>query len=189
VSLDGFPRRTLRADQLLHRIHRLGVHPWWFSRDGSGRFDPVGTDHGACYLAERPIGAWIEVFRKRMLLPEEEVAARALLSVRLGRTVRLADLTSRRALAFGVTAAVGAAEDYSAGHRFAVEALAAGFCGVRYWVRHDPAQQLYGFALFAPAGTPDPGDPLWPADGSGPIPELLTREARRVFGYRVLPTP
>jgi hypothetical protein len=50
----------------------------------------------------------VEVFRKRLVVAEAEVAERALLSVTLGRDLRLADLTSRRALAFGVTASLGA---------------------------------------------------------------------------------
>ncbi len=88
------------------RIHRATLGPWWFSSDGSGRFDPTGGHQGACHLAEQPLGAWIEVFREQMLLAEEEVHARSLLSVALGRDLRLADLTSRRALAIGVTASV-----------------------------------------------------------------------------------
>jgi len=95
VTLERFPRRTLRATHTLYRIHREPV--WWFSSDGGGRFDPVGTGMGACYWAERPLGAWVEVFRKRMLLTEAEIAGRRLCSVTLGRDLRLADLTSRRA--------------------------------------------------------------------------------------------
>ncbi len=184
----GFPRRTLRGDREIHRIHRTEKDPWWFSADGSGRFDPVGTEMGACYLAERPLGAWIEVFRRRILLAEAEVRGRALLSTRLGRDVRLADLTSRRALQFGVTASLGANDYYADGQAFAADAVAAGFAGVRYLVCHDPSQQLYGVALFASAG-PSSSDTNWPADGDGTIPSELVAEASRLFGYRVLPTP
>jgi hypothetical protein len=182
VNLRGFPRRTLRGDRASYRIHKAAQGPWWFSGDGSGRFDPVGSGHGACYLTERPLGAWIEVFRKRMLLAEEEIAARALFAVQLGRDLRLADVTSRRALQFGVTASVGAGESYAAGHELAAAACAAGFDGIRYLVRHDPAQKLYGYALFGPAGD-------WPAGTGAPIPDALVDEARRRFHYRVLPTP
>jgi RES domain len=189
VNLRGFPRRTLRGDRAIHRIHKALHSPWWFSDDGSGRFDPVGTRRGACYLAESSIGAWIEVFRKRMLLAEEEVTGRALFTVQLGRDLRLADVTSRRALEYGVTASVGAGESYGVSHRFAADALAAGFDGVRYLVRHDPAQKLYGFALFGPAGALDPHDSPWPAGTEVPIPDALVDEARRLFRYRVLPTP
>lgn len=73
MSLERFPRRTLRGDRTVVRVHRASLGPWWFSSDGSGRFDPTGGEVGACYVAEHPLGAWIEVFRKRMLVAEEEV--------------------------------------------------------------------------------------------------------------------
>jgi RES domain len=184
VSLDGFPRRTLRGDRTVYRIHRSDTGAWWFSSDGSGRFDPVGTGRGACYLAERPLGAWVEVFRKRMLLSEAEVAGRSLLSVELGRDLRLANLASRRALGFGVTASLGADQDYGDSQAFAVQAAAAGFDGIRYLVRHDPGQRLYGLAVFG-----DAGEPGWPEAHDGPIPGDLVTDAARVFGYRVLPRP
>lgn len=184
----GFPQRNLRGAREIYRIHRADKRPWWFSSDGSGRFDPVGTGRGACHLAELPLGAWVEVFRRRMLLAEAEVRGRALLSVKLGRDLKLADLTSRRALQFGVTASLGANEAYADSQAFAVNAVEAGFAGVRYLVRHDPAQQLYGIALFSEAGAPKAGAD-WPADGDGALPGELVAEASRVFGYRVLPTP
>ncbi len=188
-ELKGFPRRTLRGDRTVYRIHRAAKMAWWFSSNGSGRFDPVDTGLGACYVAESALGAWVEVFRKRMLLAEDEVAERALLSVELGRDLRLADLTSRRALGFGVTASLGADERYDDSQAFAVDAAQAGFDGIRYLVRHDPAQQLYGIALFAPAGAPDPTDRGWPPHGDGAIPDDLVAEAGKRFGYRVLPVP
>ena len=186
TSLRGFPRRTLRGDVTLYRIHRAGRRPWWFCEDGSGRFDPVGTGHGACYLSTDPLGAWVEVFRKRMLVAEEEVLGRALFSVALGRDLRLADLTSRRALEHGLTATVSASEDYGPSQRFAAAALEAGFAGVRYLVRHDPAQKLYGVALFAPAGD---ADARWPEGDDGPVPAELAQRAVREFRYRILPAP
>lgn len=188
MSLKGFPRRTLRGERTIYRIHTSGRAPWWFSAGGDGRFDPVGTGTGACYLAEAPLGAWVEVFRKRQLLPEVEIAERSLLAVALKRDLRLADITARRALSFGVTASLGADEQHEESQTFAAQALADGFDGVRYFVRHDPAQKLYGVALFAQAGTPDPADPRWPPDSKA-IPDSLVRDAERVFGYRVLPTP
>jgi len=189
VTLERFPRRTLRGTRVLHRIHRADRWPWWFSSDGSGRFDPIGTGLGACYLAERPLAAWVEVFRKQMLLVEGDVLPRALLSAELGRDLRLADLTSRRALGFGVTAALGADEHYDDSQAFAARAAQAGFDGIRYLVRHDPAQRLYGIALFGPPGAPDSADPDWPHQRDGPLLEDLVAEAVRRFGYRVLPEP
>lgn len=189
MNLERFPRRTLRGDRPLHRLHRSGREPWWFSEDGSGRFDPVGTGSGACYLAEQPLGAWVEVFRKRMLIAEPEIRTRSLLSVRMERDLRLADLTSRRALGFGVTAALGADERYEPSHAFAVAAFRAGFDGVRYLVRHDPSQRLYGLALFGTAGATAANDPRWPAGDDGELPDELVDAARKAFGYIVLPEP
>jgi len=188
VELEGFPVRTLRGDRLLYRIHRTTNGPWWFSGGGGGRFDPVGTELGTCYLALRPVGAWIEVFRKQMTLAEAEPRERSLWTGTAGRDLRLADLLSRRALRYGVTASVGANEHYDASHAFAADAARAGFDGIRHLLRHDPAQRLVGIAVFAKAGAPDPGS-AWPAGNDRPIERALIGEAESSFGYRVLPTP
>jgi hypothetical protein len=181
---------TLRGASALYRIHRAVNGPWWFSQDGSGRFDPVGSGFGACYFGTAPLSAWVEVFRKPLLLAEETVLTRALFSAELGRDVKLADVTSRRALGYGITATIGAGDDYGPSHAFAAEAVTAGFGGIRYLVRHDPAQKLYGIALFGPAGAPDHADPRWPAGiDERPIPEPLVQDAVKRFGYRVLPRP
>jgi hypothetical protein len=187
VTLERFPRRTVRGDAELHRIHRRDRGVWWFSGDGTGRFDPGGTGLGACYLAERPLGAWVEVFRREIVLSELAVRERSLSTVKLGRDVRLGDLTSRRALQFGATASLGASEDYTASHHFAVRLMQSGFGGVRYFLRHDPAQRLYGIALFGEPGESGPADAAAVADT--PIPDELVEEADARFGYRVLPTP
>jgi RES domain-containing protein len=189
VRLERFPYRTLRADRPVYRLHRAAREAWWFSADGSGRFDPVGTDGGACYAAYEPLGAWIEVFRKTTLIAEAEVTARILTELRTGRDLRLADLLSRRALGFGVTASLGADEDYGASREFAAAAFAAGFDGVRYRARHDPALRLTSVALFGSPGVPAASDASWPPGVSVPIPDELLADAARRFGYRVLPTP
>jgi hypothetical protein len=193
VTLQRFPQRTLRGDREIYRIHRFqrlsGNTGWWFSFDGTGRFDPVGTGNGSCYFAERPLGAWVEVYRRRMLLAEAAVTDRWLMSVRVGRDLRLADLTSRRALKFGVTASLGANERYDASQAFAADALGAGFVGIRYLVRHDPAQKLYGIALFGEAGEQPDNDQAEESILDHPIPDELIAEARRRFGYRAVPRP
>jgi hypothetical protein len=193
VTLERFPRRTLRADHEIYRIHRFrrpsGNTRWWFSFDGTGRFDPVGTGKGTCYFAERPLGAWVEVYRRQMLLAEAAVSDRWLMSVRVGRDLRLADLTSRRALQFGVTASLGANEQYDASQAFAADALGAGFAGIRYLVRHDPAQKLYGIALFGEAGEQPDNDQGEASILDHPISHELIAEARQRFGYRVVPRP
>jgi hypothetical protein len=193
VTLGRFPQRTLRADREIYRIHRFqrpsGNTGWWFSFDGTGRFDPVGTGKGSCYFAERPLGAWVEVYRRQMLLAEAAVTDRWLMSARVGRDLRLADLTSRRALQFGVTASLGANEHYDASQAFAADAVGAGFAGIRYLVRHDPAQKLYGIALFGEAGEQPVNDRAEASILDHPIPDELIAEALRRFGHRVVPRP
>ena len=189
MNLEGFPYRTLRGDRPLYSLHRAAREAWWFSADGSGRFDPVGTDAGACYAAYEPLGAWIEVFRKAMVIAEADVSARILSELRAGRDLRLADVLSRRASSFGVTASLGADEYYGRSHEFAAAAIAAGFDGVRYRARHDPAVRLTAVALFAPADAPEPSDATWPPGVSVPVADELIEDAARAFGYRVLPAP
>jgi hypothetical protein len=68
-------------------------------------------------------------------------------------------------------------------------AIGAGFDGVRYRARHDPALRLTSVALFAPAGAPAPTDHTWPPGVSVPVPDELIEDAARTFGYGVLPAP
>jgi RES domain len=124
-----------------------------------------------------------------MLLAEAAVTDRWLMSARLGCDLRLADLTSRRALQFGVTASLGANEQYDASQAFAADAVGAGFAGIRYLVRHDPAQKLYGIALFGEAGEQPANDRAEASVLDHPIPDELIAEALRRFGYRVVPRP
>ena len=72
----ALPRRTLRGDAELYRIHHRERGPWWFSSDGAGRFDPTGTGLGACYLADRSLGAWVEVFRRETQLSKRAAGDR-----------------------------------------------------------------------------------------------------------------
>ncbi len=185
----GFPRYTLRGTRQLHRIHQHQNWPWWFSSLGDGRFDPVGTGRGACYFADRGLGAWVETFRKQMKWADQDIRARHLQMVALGRDLRLANLISRRALRFGVTATIGADEEYDESQDFARKALREGFDGLRYLVRHDPSQRLVGIALFGPEGEAGHGDPDWPLGVDGAIPPDILAEAQRAFGYEIVPTP
>ena len=188
--LDGFPARTWPAGRALYRIHRSDRGAWWFSADGKSRFDPVHAPGvGACYLAQEPLGAFIEVFRTRLELDlDEDIAARRLARVQFDHDLRLADVCSRRALAFNVTAEVGAGGDYGLSQKLASDAAAAGFDGVRWWVRHDPAQRLVGVALFGAKGS-RAADTSLPEPVSRELDDRLLNEARRKFGYRALPRP
>lgn len=188
---ESFPQRVWPRGRALARIHHGERSVWWFSSDGNGRFDPVGIPGlGACYLATDSLGAFVEVFRTRMEIDVADIARVRLGLVTLDRDLQLADLCSRRALRYGVTAELGADGNYIASHAFATAAAATGFDGVRWWLRHDPAQKLVGLALFGPAGAPGDADrERWPVGETYELGEQLLMSARRRFGYRVLPLP
>jgi hypothetical protein len=182
AGLAGFPGfRSSRAS--LYRIHRARRSPWWFSSDGSGRFDLApASGRGTCYLAREPAGAFLEVFRFWVLVPEEEVRVRRIARLPVP-PVLLADCTSGRSRAFGVTGEIHTTADYEMTQLWAAAFAAASFDGVRYLLRHDPGQRLNGVALFGAAGSPS-----GPQPGGVPIGRQLIAAMERRFGIRVLPT-
>lgn len=181
ADLAGFPSVRLRRDAELFRIHRADRSPWWFSDDGSGRFDLEG-DQGTCYLARTPLGAFVEVFRRVNLVGEPMIAARRLARLSPPQGGRLADCTDPVARRYGVTAAIHSQPEYALTRAWARALAAAGFVGVRYLLSHDPAQAEVGTALFGPAGEQD-----HPIADDGPIPTATIAEARLRFGLAVLP--
>ena len=185
VDVDRIPRRVLTAGTPLYRIHGARYSPWFFSSGGVSRFDPIAASgRGACYWAEHPLGAWVESFRTRMLLSEDEVRLQSLSSLELTRPVVVIDLADRRALAAGVTVALTAGADYAESQAIAsmLQGLVA---GVRWRVRHDLAQELIGVALFGPRGSHADAE-LGHATTARIGPQLI-RAAEDAFGYCVLP--
>jgi RES domain len=166
---------------VLYRIHRCDRSPWWFSSDGSGRFDLL-DGRGTCYLAEQPVGAFVEVFRRDAVIPEAEVAVRCLAELELGAS--LADCTVEAARAFGVTAALHSQPEYDLTRTWAQAFADAGFGGLRYRLAHDPSAQQLGVAVFGEAG-----EGSAPIRATEPIAPELVEEARVRFGLLVLPTP
>jgi hypothetical protein len=191
VTLDParLPRKTLRAGSRLYRIHRARNGPWFFSC-GPGRFDPTGVaGRGARYWAEDELGAWIEAFRTRMLLAESELAQRRLSIATLSADTVVSDLTVRRALRAGVTAAISTGADYRESQALA-DALQGKRAGVRWRLRHDLRQELVGVAWFGgqgPAASTAVVD--LPPTQTREIPAELIADACRAFGYEVLPNP
>jgi len=150
VSIDfaRLPTRTLKPGTTLHRIHRQP--PWYFDASPTGRFNPAGQPRrGACYWAERPLGAFVEAFRTAMALTEADVAARSLSTIVLEHELVVANLTVKRALAAELTTAA----DYTAPQQLACD-LQGTLEGIRYRMRHDLSQQLIAVAWFGPAGRP-----------------------------------
>jgi hypothetical protein len=182
-DLAGFPAYHLEPTRILYRIHRKGRSPWWFSNDGAGRFDLSG-DQGTCYVAERPIGAFIEVFRTGTLIPEAEVQLRLLASLRISSEATLADCTAGKSRRFGVTAAIHSQPEYDLTRAWAQAFADAGFDGVLYRLSHDPSTSELGVALFGRAGEQDLA-----IGSSGPIAPETVEEARARFGLLVIPAP
>lgn len=183
ADLRGFPGYALPPDRVLYRLHRCERSPWWFSNDGSGRFD-LEDNQGTCYLAAEPVGAFIEVFRTRTVIPEAEAAVRCLAELQPANATMLADCTAEAARAFGVTASLHSQPDYELTRAWAKALADAGFGGVRYRLAHDPSARQLGVALYGAAG-----EGTAPVRDTGPIPPDVLDEARRRFGLLVLPTP
>jgi len=181
ADLAGFPAIILPARRVLYRIHRGDRLPWWFSSDGSGRFD-LPEPRGSCYLTEEPLGAFVEVFRDTMIVSQLVVEARRLSRPRVARRVRVADCTSRRARSFGVTAGIHSSPEYRVTQAWASAFTAYGFDGIRYLVSHDPAQRCVGIALFGRSGAV-----RGRAASTVAIPEDLIRTAADEFGILVVP--
>lgn len=182
------PRRTLRPGTLLYRIHRREHGCWFFDGSGAGRFDPVATEGcGACYWSEQPLGAWVEVFRTRRLIPSGEIDNRCLAVAEVMQPMVVADLTSRRALAAGVTAATTAGHDYSEAQAIA-DLVQGDRAGIRWRLRHDLVQRLIGVAIFGPERSTNAPQVVSDADSES-IPQDVIDEACRLFRYEVLPDP
>jgi hypothetical protein len=185
ADLAGFPRYRLRAGTTISRIHSRGRDPWWFGNDGSGRFDLSGA-YGTCYLAQRAEGALLKVFKDFTLISEADIQRRHQFETEMERDRPLANCCAPSAGRFGVNAELHSTANYSLTQAWAEAFRAAGFQGVRYFLRSDPSALLVGYALFDLAGAPAEGG--WPNGISSPI-SAETIDAAERRGLRFLPTP
>lgn len=185
-ALRSFPAFELPAGTALARIHRRDHGPLWFRHDGEGRFD-LPPPRGTLYAAAAPLGSYLEVFRHLRLVPREEIDARRLSTLAPHRALRLADCTSRRTRAFGLTGALHTTPAYGETQVWAAAFAVAGLDGIRYLVRHDPAQRLVGYALFGAAGDAPAAGGDWEVASTTAIPGSLLREVEDRFGLSALP--
>jgi hypothetical protein len=200
LTPDGLVARRVAAGTSWYRLHRAALAPLYFGGANVGlRFNdpgpgaahplapppPTGAapDAGGyrvCYFGRSPEAAFVEVFFRRLpsvAVAWSELAARALVEVRLARDVTLVCLAGPGLLRLGVSADVVAGRDYAP-----AQAVARGlwrhparFDGLEYPTRHDTGER--SVALFdraadavppgaAPAGavvrstTLDPRGPL-----------------------------
>lgn len=152
ANLAGFPAVGPPAG--LVRVCRATQATWWFSADGSGRFD-LSPPAGTCYLATDayaaireatrlgPVStAWVRARELRKVAPPDASA-------------RLAATTRTAAGRFGVTTDLATAVPYDLPRRWAAAFQAQGFDGIRHQLRHDQRARPSGVALFGPAGAGD----------------------------------
>jgi len=157
--------------------------PWLFDTGPGGRFNL--PDAGACYLAEEPLGAFVEKFGRLLrpggVIPEPLVNAQRLSRLRPPR-VNVVDLTDPRVLGLvGLTAAIHTTTDYALTQGWAKALRSAGYEGIRYKARHDPRGQLVSIALFGM------GEALPALAETAAVPIDLIHEASATFAITVLP--
>jgi hypothetical protein len=186
TDLSNFPVADVASGASLWRIHPRQYDPIWFGSDGRSRFD-LAAPEGTCYLAEDPLGAFVEVFRDTTTLASGDLALRRITQWRVLRDIRLADCSHRLARSFGVTAALHSSPDYRVTQDWARAFAAAGFDGIRYLVSHDPAQKLAGVALFGAAGEPADNGEFGSLDSAN-IDDTLIDRAVKELGFKVIPS-
>jgi hypothetical protein len=167
----------------LWRIHVADVAPWFFDVGPAGRFNLA--DSGTCYLAEEPMGAFVEKFGRLLrpggVIPEPLVNGQRLSGLRPPKA-NVVDLTDPTVLGLiGLTAEIHSTSDYNLTQGWALTFQEAGYDGIRYKARHDPRGHLTSIALFGS------GKPPRSAAKTTTVPVDLIHEASTTFAITVLP--
>lgn len=155
ASLRGFPASPVPAR--LVRVCRRGRGTWWFSSDGSGRFDlepPLGT----CYLATDATAAVREATRGGPVTTTWMIQRELRTVTPPDPQGRLAATTRQAAVRFGLTTELVTVVPYDLPRSWAQAFHHAGFAGIRHELRHDPRARPTGVSLFGPAGASRHGD-------------------------------
>jgi hypothetical protein len=163
----------------LVRVCRRANTTWWFSDNGSGRFD-LEPPEGTCYFATDWFAALREASRGGPVTPVWVRHRELRIVGPPDPEARLAATTRARAAQFGVTIELVTVTPYWLPRRWAAAFRRNGFDGIRHQTRHDPRSRSSGVSLFGPAG-----DPGWP---SGTRQEV-TGKALRLAGIAVIDVP
>jgi hypothetical protein len=186
-QLRDFPDSVLHRGIEVHRIHSAAYGAWYFNADDTWRFNPCGVPGlGACYLAERPVAGLLAIYKGVTVVAEEDVAGKAHFTAVLEADLRLANCCVGAARAFGLNGEIHGTTDYGLTQAWATALAQAGFAGVRYFCRSDPAMELVGYAVFDAVGEAPTG--RWPAGMDQAVGEDILSEAEE-YGLRVRPTP
>jgi hypothetical protein len=152
---ETFPVRELPVSYRYYRLHRHDREPERFGRLRNG-------------------------------VPRSLVDSHRLAGLGLPSPVRVADASNRTVVGrWGLSAELWAGDDYPGSQRWAERLHQAGFAGIWYPARHDPAGQLHSVALFGkpghqPAALVPYGDEVVSAE--------LGDDAFTRFGILVLPS-
>jgi len=177
-GLGDFPSIALSG--LWFRAHSVSRGVWWFSSDGSGRFD-LAEPQGTCYLGSSVGVAVRERLGRRLASgPVPAAVADQMVVSRVRLRARVADLTARAAERFGITREIGTITPYDLPQRWATALHSAGHRGLRYWPRFALAPDDLSVALFAAAG---------PGTRRGDPGPFTGRDALRAAGIPVLGVP
>ncbi|HSS09084.1 MAG TPA: RES domain-containing protein [Acidimicrobiales bacterium] len=169
----------MRPPARLVRVSRRANTTWWFSSDGSGRFD-LHPPEGTCYLATDAYAALREASRGGPVTPEWASHREMRIVAPPDARARLAATTRARAAEFGITTELVTILPYGLPRRWAAAFRRSGFDGIRHQTRHDPRARPSGVSLFGAAG-----DPGWPSGRR----EDLTRDGLKAAGVAVLDIP
>jgi hypothetical protein len=176
-DLTGFP--VTPPPTRLHRVCREVNGTWWFSCDGSGRFD-LEPPEGTCYFATDLYAAIREASRLGPVTPRWIVEREARGVAPPDPRARLAATTRKSAGAYGLTQELATLVPYDLPRRWAKAFRAHGMDGIRHQLRHDPRARPGGVSLFGGAG-------------AGPAPEgerrRLDVQAVQAAGVRVIEPP
>lgn len=187
TSLVGFPtllpprRRLWRAGRSIH------ANPWWFDGSGGGRFNPVDTHLGSCYMGMDRLAGLMEVLGPEMVggaVHIDDLAARSVFFLDPTHLpVPLADLAHRRAAGHGVTNELSTTP-YDLPQQWAAALAGPGFQGVRYRTRFDTGAG--GVAVF---GSPGLNPFHWPVPPTPTPAAALRARLTTTCGITVIETP
>lgn len=196
--LEDFPSLVWRAHQPLARIHRHEFGSLFYGADQDGRWNPpvAGSDWGTCYVSTSPMGAALEVFGRLRTLRQRHLDERVLATIYVASDLRLADMTHPSIVGrYGLTAEASVGEaggTYLRTQAWAERLRDAGFGGVYYAARHDPALGSRSIAIFGKATLAE--GPLGPeaefveesSAATSPIPAYIVAELQETYGFTIL---
>jgi hypothetical protein len=128
---------------------------WWFSSDGSGRFD-LKAPEGTCYFATDEYAAIREASRLGPVTPAWAADREVRHVIPPNPRARLAATTRKAAGAYGVTNELMTMLPYDLPREWAAAFRAHGFGGIRHILRHDSRARPGGISWFGGVGD-DPG--------------------------------